>query len=427
VQWDPADLVIALFGFGALLAGVLPWLVERRPFSMPIIFVLLGMVVFALPTPLPRPDPFAHPAIAAHLTELGVIIALMGAGLKIDRPMDLYRWMSTWRLVVIAMPLTVACVALLGWWWIGLAPAAALLLGGALAPTDPVLASDVDVGRPTEAEDSEDEVRFALTSEGGLTEGLAFPFVYAALTWAATAEPPARWLLRWLSVDAAYKAAMGILGGTAVGWLLGRLFFRTPSEKFRLARHSEGFLALASSFLTYGVVELVGGYGFLAVFIAARAIRRAQRRDHYHQVLHDFSEQVERLWTMFLLLLFGGAVATGLLSALSWPAALTGLAMLLVIRPLVGRLALWGAPGYGPEHWVVAAFGIRGIGTLYYVSYALAHVADFPDAEEVWATAAFVVLVSVVVHGIAATPVMQAIDRGRPRPNSVPASGSTAA
>ncbi|HEY8534493.1 MAG TPA: cation:proton antiporter [Micromonospora sp.] len=420
MEWDPADLVITLFGLGALLAGVLPRLVEQRPFSMPIVFVALGMVVFSLPTPLPRPDPLTYPTIAMHLTELGVIIALMGAGLKIDRTMDLCRWMSTWRLVIIAMPLTVAGVAVLGWWWMGLAPVAAVLLGGALAPTDPVLASDVDVGKPTESEDSEDEVRFALTSEGGLTEGLAFLFVYAAIAWATAPEPSLTWLLRWLSVDAAYKAAMGILGGTAVGWLLGRLFFRAPSEKFRLARHSEGFLALASSFLTYGAVELVGGYGFLAVFIAARAIRRAQRRDHYHQVLHDFSEQVERLWTMFLLLLFGGAVANGLFAALTWQAALTGLALLLVIRPLVARFALWGAPGYGPEHWVVAAFGIRGIGTLYYLSHTVAHVVDFPQAKEVWATGAFVVLVSVVVHGITATPVMQTLDRCRRRAETSP-------
>ena len=427
MQWDPADLVIALFGFGALLAGVLPWLVERRPFSMPIIFVLLGMVVFALPTPLPRPDPFAHPAIAAHLTELGVIIALMGAGLKIDRPMDLYRWMSTWRLVVIAMPLTVACVALLGWWWIGLAPAAALLLGGALAPTDPVLASDVDVGRPTEAEDSEDKVRFALTSEGGLTEALAFPFVYAALTWAATAEPPARWLLRWLSVDAAYKAAMGILGGTAVGWLLGRLFFRTPSEKFRLARHWRGSSRWPRR------SSPTAWWSWSAATASSRSSSppgRSGARSAGTTTTRCCTTSLNRsnvCGPCFSCCCSAARWPPVCSPALSWPAALTGLAMLLVIRPLVGRLALWGAPGYGPEHWVVAAFGIRGIGTLYYVSYALAHVADFPDAEEVWATAAFVVLVSVVVHGIAATPVMQAIDRGRPRPNSVPASGSTAA
>ncbi|MEV1290234.1 cation:proton antiporter [Micromonospora sp. NPDC049679] len=414
MTWDPADLAYALIGLGAVLAGVLPRVMERRPFSMPIVFLGIGMIVFALPTGLPGPDPLAHPTLATHLTAVVVIVALMGAGLKIDRPLDWRTWMSTWRLQVIAMPLSVAAVTLLGWWWAGLAPAAALLLGGALAPTDPVLASDVQVGEPTNVEDSEDEVRFALTAEAGLNEGLAFPFVYAAIALAGTAAAPQQWLLRWLTVDATYKLVMGILGGIAIGWLLGRLFFRTHSETLRLARHSEGFLALASSFLTYGVVELIGGYGFLAVFIAARAIRRAQRPSHYHQVLHDFSEQIERLLTMFMLVLFGGAVVSGLLAPLTWQAAVAGLALIFVIRPLTGWLSLWGAPGYREEHWVIAAFGIRGIGTLYYLAYAMGH-AHFPHADLVWAAGGFVVLVSVVVHGVAATPVMQLLDRAHKR------------
>src|SRR3954466_9313971 len=140
-----SDLVFALVGFGALLAGILPRLVERRPLSLPIAFLAPGMGVFALPPALPPIDPMAHPKITEHLTEAGVIVALMGAGLKIDRPIGRRRWASTWRLLLIAMPLTIAAVALLGWWWAGLVPAVALLLGAILAPTDPVLAADVQV------------------------------------------------------------------------------------------------------------------------------------------------------------------------------------------------------------------------------------------------------------------------------------------
>ncbi|MEU1750856.1 cation:proton antiporter domain-containing protein, partial [Micromonospora arida] len=162
---EPVDVAFALVGLGALLAGILPRVLERRPLSMPIAFLALGMLVFLLPVGLPSPDPLAHPELTTHLTEIGVIVALMGAGLKIDRPLSWRRWSSTWRLLAIAMPLCIAAVALLGWWWAGLVPAAALLLGAALAPTDPVLAADVQVGEPTDAEDSEDEVRFALTSE----------------------------------------------------------------------------------------------------------------------------------------------------------------------------------------------------------------------------------------------------------------------
>jgi NhaP-type Na+/H+ or K+/H+ antiporter len=180
----------------------------------------------------------------------------------------------------------------------------------------------------------------------------------------------------------------------------------------RLSRHSEGFLALAATFLAYGLTEVAGGYGFLAVFVAARGIRAAERSHEYHQVLHDFAEQTERLLTVLLLLLFGGAVVSGLLAPLTWSAALTGLALILVVRPLVAFLSLRGSPGSPAEHGVIASFGIRGIGSFYYLAYALAH-APFPTPELLWATVGFVVLVSLVLHGVAATPVMRLLDRTR--------------
>ncbi|WFF09631.1 cation:proton antiporter [Micromonospora sp. WMMD1076] len=421
---EPVDVAFALLGVGALLAGVLPRLLERRPLSMPIAFLGLGMLVFVLPTGLPTPDPLRWPELTTHLTEVGVIVALMGAGLKIDRPLSWARWSSTWRLLAIAMPLSIAAVALLGWWWAGLVPAAALLLGAALAPTDPVLASDVQVGEPTDVEDSEDEVRFALTSEAGLNDGLAFPFVYAAIAIATPGFAPSDWLAEWFAVDVFYKLAAGVGGGLLVGWLLGKLFFRAPS-KLRLARHSEGFLALAATFLAYGLVEVVGGYGFLAVFVAARAIRAAERTHEFHSVLHDFAEQVERLLTVLLLLLFGGAVIGGLLAPLTWPAALAGLALVLVIRPLAGWLSLRGAPGKPAEHWVISLFGIRGVGSFYYLAYATSKT-DFPQAGLVWATVGLVVVVSVVAHGIAATPVMQLLDREGERTGEDTRAGSAA-
>ncbi|MFC0099989.1 cation:proton antiporter [Micromonospora marina] len=422
---EPVDVAFALLGVGALLAGVLPRVLERRPLSMPIAFLGLGMLVFVLPTGLPTPDPLRWPELTTHLTEVGVIVALMGAGLKIDRPLSWARWSSTWRLLAIAMPLCIAAVALLGWWWAGLVPAAALLLGAALAPTDPVLASDVQVGEPTDVEDSEDEVRFALTSEAGLNDGLAFPFVYAAIAIATTGLAPSGWLAEWLAVDVVYKLGAGVGGGLLVGWLLGKLFFRAPSE-LRLARHSEGFLALAATFLAYGLVEVIGGYGFLAVFVAARAIRAAERTHEFHSVLHDFAEQVERLLTVLLLLLFGGAVIGGLLAPLTWPAALVGLALVLVIRPLAGWLSLRGAPGKPAEHLVISLFGIRGVGSFYYLAYATSKT-DFPQADLVWAMVGLVVVVSVVAHGIAATPVMQLLDREGERTSGKDAPAGSAA
>jgi len=389
---------------------------------MPIAFLALGMIVFALPLGLPKVDPLAHSALTEHLTEVGVIVALMGAGLKIDRPLGKRRWSSTWRLLAVAMPVTIAAVAFLGWWWAGLVPAAALLLGAALAPTDPVLAADVQVGEPTDEEDSEDEVRFALTSEAGMNDGLAFPFVYAAIAMALALSTGESWFGEWVLKDVLIKTVIGVVGGLTVGRLLGKLFFRARRESLRLSKHSEGVLALAATFLAYGLVEVAGGYGFLAVFLAARAIRSAERSHDFHQVLHDFAEQIERLLTVLLLLLFGGAVVGGLLGPLTWQAAVVGLVLIVVVRPVSGFLSLRGAPGRTSEHWVIAAFGIRGIGSFYYLSYAMTH-ADFPRADLLWATVGFVVLVSVVVHGVAVTPIMRLLDESNERTRSVSETG----
>ena len=114
----------------------------------------------------------------------------MGAGLKLDRPVSWRGWESSWRLLGIAMPLTIAGIAFLGWTILGLGIGAALLLGAVLAPTDPVLASDIQVGPPQSGK--EDEVRFALTSEAGLNDGAAFPFVYLAIAIALSKRPESR-------------------------------------------------------------------------------------------------------------------------------------------------------------------------------------------------------------------------------------------
>jgi NhaP-type Na+/H+ or K+/H+ antiporter len=393
---DLLDLTYAIVGVGALLAALLPRLLADRPLSMPIVFLGLGAAVFALAGDLPSPDPIEHPDVAERLTEIGVIVALMGAGLKLDRRIGWKSWSSTWRLLAIAMPLTIGATAVLGWWWLGLAPAAALLLGSALAPTDPVLAADVQVGEPGGKEDDEDEVRFALTSEAGLNDALAFPFVYAAIHLAvAAADDPLGWVGEWVLSDVLIKLSVGVVGGVLVGRLLGALFFRARSEKLKLASHAEGFVALAATFLAYGLTEVAGGYGFLAVFVCARSIRAS-----------------ERLLTVLLLVLFGGAVVRGLLAPLTWGTVAVGLAVVLVVRPLSAWLSLRGGPGSGGERFAIAAFGIRGIGSFYYLAYATSEV-GFVGVEQVWATAGFVVIVSVVVHGIAATPIMGRLDRAR--------------
>lgn len=410
---DQHSLVYALAGLAALGGALFPRLIGHLPASPPMLFLVLGWAVFSLPLGLGVVDPLEHGEATEYLTEIGVIVALMGAGLKLDRPLGWRTWQPTVRLLAVTMPLTILLSALLGWWAVGLAPATALLLGAVLAPTDPVLASDVQVGPPGGDPAEEDDLRFSLTSEAGLNDALAFPFTNAAIAMAVAGTDPSRWLLDWLAVDVAYKLAVGMLGGILVGKLLAVVVFRTP-EHLRLASRGEGFVALAGTFLAYGFTEAAGGYGFLAVFVAAVALRRSESGHDYHQTLHDFAEQTEQLLMIALVVLLGGAVASGVLAPLTWEAAAAGLAVLFVVRPLTAWLGLLGTTTPLGERGAIAFFGIRGIGSLYYLAYAL-NAARFTHADLLWALVAFTVVVSIVVHGTTATLVTRRLDAIRSR------------
>ncbi|WP_329563089.1 cation:proton antiporter [Streptomyces uncialis] len=418
----PSDIVYTTLGLGALAAAVLPRLLRRRPLSMPIVFLVIGAVAAALPVPLPQVDPVADRVWVEHVTEVCVIVSLMGAGLAINRPFTPRSWAGPWRLIGITLPLTVVATAMSAWLLLGWPVAAALLAGALLAPTDPVLAAEVRVGEPTDDENDEDEVRFALTAEAGLNDGLAFPFVLAAVALAAAggAWSQAGWG-RWFVVDVLVKVAVGVVVGLALGRLLGWMFFRAGASALRLSGHMEGFVALAATFLSYGIAELAHGYGFLAVFVTACTIRAAERDHGYHKVLHEFTEQIERLLTAALLVLLGGYLVTGGLSELTWWTVLVALGLILVIRPVTGWIAQLGLPAGPREKAVTAVFGLRGIGSLFYLSYALGHD-DFAGlADELWALTALTVALSVLLHGVSATPVIRRLDQLRgTRPADTP-------
>ncbi|MFC4989500.1 cation:proton antiporter [Saliphagus infecundisoli] len=425
---SPYDVFLVIVALGLFGAIVLPRRLAGKPLSLPIVYVALGAVLFTVVPGAPAVDPVATPAATERLAELVVIVALMGAGLKIDRPFGLAGWASTWRLLAVAMPVTITLTALLGWGVLGLLPATAVLLGAVLAPTDPVLASDVEAGAPlTEVEEERapenrwGSVRFSLTSEAGLNDGLAFPFTYLAIALAAATGPAAtggwRWLAEWALVDVGYRIAVGVLAGYAIGVLMARLVFGSPAPS-RRAEVMAGAEALATTLLAYGLTELVGGYGFLAVFVAALALRRYEWTHEYHRELHDFAAIVERLLMAAVLVLFGGAVAGGLLAPLTPAGVAVALAILLVVRPLSGLLAFAGSDAPLADRAAVSWFGIRGVGSFYYLSFALAH-ASFTEiellvaAERLWAVVGLVVLASIVLHGITASPAMAAIDRRR--------------
>jgi NhaP-type Na+/H+ or K+/H+ antiporter len=409
---DPYVLLLAVFGAVVLLTAWLPLVLKELPLSLPMVCIGIGALLVLSPfSPNVGVNPLENRYLTERLTEFVVIVSLMGAGLKLDRPVSWRGWGSTWRLLGIAMPLTIAGIALLGWAVLGLGAAAALLLGAALAPTDPVLASDVQVGPPQSGK--EDDVRFALTSEAGLNDGAAFPFVYlaiaVALSQAAGGEP---FLANWFLIDVLWKIAAGVAIGWVGGKAMGFLVFRLPNRT-GLSETRDGFVALGITCLAYGTTELANGYGFLAVFVAAVALRSVERRHHYHENLHTFAEQIERLVMMVLLVCFGAAIAEGtIFGSLSWPVIATTALILFVVRPLSGWISLARHPASSPEKAAIAFFGIRGLGSFYYVAYALGE-AEFEAPQIIWVTVCSVVLVSIVTHGVLVTPIMRHLDYNR--------------
>ncbi len=400
---DPYFVLLAVLGVSILATAVLPRLMERLPISMPMVFVAVGMVLFALPISLDAPQPGSDSVAAERLTELVVIVSLMGAGLKLNRPMGWRSWMSTWRLLAITMPLTIASIALLGAGMLALPLSAALLLGAVLAPTDPVLASDIQIEGPDD--DTDDEVRFALTSEAGLNDGLAFPFTNLAIAMAAGGS----WFVDWAVNDVVIRLSVGVVSGILLGRAIGWLAFGRSAGRL-FARSGQGFVALGATLAVYGLTELLHGYGFLAVFLAAISIRRSEQHHDYHNVLHDFAEALEQLASVLFLLLLGGAAVSGALSALTPMGFALALVIVLVVRPIAGWIGMTGAPVDGTERLAIAFFGVRGMGSIYYLAHAV-NEELFPRAFELWAVSVAAILLSIVVHGTTATPVFAAIDR----------------
>ena len=417
-----ADVVYLVAGGSLLLAIVLPALLDRWAVSAPMVLVAIGIAIGFSPLPDGLPlDPQENRATIEHVTELAVLVALMGVGLALDRPLAVRnpaswaRWGTTWRLLGIAMPLSIAGVALLGW-VAGLAPAAALLLGAVLAPTDPVLASDVQVAGPQTGDhevDESDELRFTLTSEAGLNDGLAFPFVYAAILL-ATEGAVAGWALKWVGWYLLGKVVIGVVAGLVVGRILAYVAFRSASPSLRVAERGESLLALAALVSAYGVGEVVGGYGFLSVFVCAMTFRSAERSHDYHAAMHEVAERLERLLTLFVLLVLGIAMSRGLLESLDWRGVAIGLALVFLVRPLAGLIALTPVGSReprltGPQRWAAAFFGIRGVGSIYYLAYAAGEAEEL-GSNWLWSTVAFTIVASVLVHGALATPVMRRVE-----------------
>ena len=404
-------VAMTTIGAGIILAYWIPRFFPGREPAASALLILLGMLAFAIVPGMPEGiDPRSAPRFWEVTSELAVIVALFGSGIRIDDLSNYARWRPTVRLLVVLMPLTIFAVALVGWALAGMTLAGALLLGAVLAPTDPVLAGDVQVGPPTEG--GEHPVRFSLTTEAGLNDGLAFPFVYLALLVGVHGFAPDQWLAEWLVRDVVYRIGVGAAAGAAGGWLLGRVLFVLPRGNV-LADTGSGVVALAGVLFCYGGTELIEGYGFIAVFVAGLTLRRAEESHRFHGQLHGFTQAIEHALTALLLILIGGALPL-LWPALGWREFALSLALIFVIRPLFGWLSLIGTDLRGRERFVVGAFGVRGIGSIYYLGYAASHL-QMANRDQLWAIVAVTILLSTIVHGLTAGSAVERVTEAEGR------------
>jgi sodium/hydrogen antiporter len=415
------------FDVGVLFAGLAVFAAvgalshqHERAFSASLIYLGLGAAAAFVIGRLDVDwlDPVADAELVEHLAEAALVIALFSAGLKLDRPLRPRDWSSVARLLVLAMPLTIGAIALLGDALLGLSTAGALLLGAALAPTDPVLAGDIGVGPPGHEE--EHEPNFALTAEAGLNDGLAAPFVLAGVL---IAEESDGWALEWLAADVVYAVGLGVAIGAGTGTLAAWSVKRLRSRDMLVADY-DGFHAIATALVTYGLTELAGAYGFLGVFAGGIAFRRYEHDHEINATVHEGAERVEKLLELTVILLLGSMLTLGGLGAPGWEGWLLAVLLLVVVRPAAVLLSLVGSRmDHADEKAFVAWFGVRGVGTLYYVALIVTSGALAADEQElvVWTSVA-AVLVSIVVHGTTAGPSLRRLlVRQRPARRPAPA------
>lgn len=398
--------VLFILGFALLGMAWMPAITKRIKISYSVLYVLFGVLLYTFSDVLPLTDPFRYEHFTVRLTEMMVIVSLMGTGLKIDERFNLKAWAIPLKLVSVTMLLSIGIVALVAVVFLGFDIAAAVLLAAVLAPTDPVLADDVQVGPPLQ--DTRSEVRFSLTAEAGLNDGMAFPFTWLAITIALIPLNEATFT-QWFLYDFLYRIIAGAAMGYGVGKAIAYLVFQLPVKK-SLVGTQDGFVAFSLTLLVYGATELIHGYGFVAVFVCAVALRNAELENEYHVKLHSFTDQMERMLMAVVLILFGGTLVSGILDGVTWHVVVFSVAMVFLIRPVTAWFSVTRHGLHFKEKAAISFYGIKGIGSFYYLSFAL-HETTFEGEDRLWAVVSMVVLFSIIIHGISAGPVMERLSK----------------
>jgi NhaP-type Na+/H+ or K+/H+ antiporter len=419
-----AEFWFVVIGILLVMVAVSGTVLKRLPFTATMVYLALGAVLGPLGFAFFIVDPLTSAALLERAAEIAVIVSLFTTGLKLRIPLHDKLWWMPVHLAFVSMTITVGLVTLVAVYGLGLPLGAAILLGAILAPTDPVLASEVQL---ESARDS-DRLRFSITGEAGLNDGTAFPFVMLGLGLLGLHEI-GEWSWRWVAVDVVWAVAGGLAIGGGAGLLVGKLVIylrRQHKEGFGL----DEFLALGLIASVYGIALFAQTYGFLAVFAAGLALRSLERahsgdevpRDlsagdiaeiathpekapaHMAESLLGFNEQMERVLEVGVVLLIGAMLTPRFIPVHElWFVAI----LFFVIRPLA---VLLGTPrrkvGY-IQRGLICWFGIRGIGSLYYLMYAVNHGLPEDLSPRLTSLTLCVIAVSVILHGISVTPLMR--------------------
>ncbi|MBP0589992.1 cation:proton antiporter [Paraburkholderia sp. LEh10] len=417
-----------------IFMGVAATTFKRLPLSAAMLYLAIGFALGPSALDLLQLDIARDAHILRPVTEVALLVSLFAIGLRLRLPLFAPLWALPLRLGFAAMLLTIPLLTLVGALLLGLDWGPSLLLAAILAPTDPVLAHDVQV----QDSDDVDLLRFSLSGEGGLNDGIALPFALLGLALCGAGTAAGHGAPGWRF---ALEATAGIAGGLAIGGVLG--WITTWSVAWLRTRHAqalglEGFFALGLIGLSYGVAQLAHCYGFLAVFAAGVAMRRVEHRasgerspretigtvdsedvvataadpQKAHAFMAEsvlgFTIELERIAEVAVMMIVGNMLATSGASLFTWQSALLIVALFLVVRPLAVEASLLGSDASHAQRRLMSWFGIRGIGSFYYLAFAL-EATQGRHTQDVVALIPLTLAVitsSVVVHGITATPLM---------------------
>ena len=443
---------MALIGAVLLCMALSSAYIKQLPITSGGVYLAFGLAISPAWLDWVRIDFVAWSETFERLTEIAVLVSLFVTGLKLRLPLNDAAWAAAYRLAAPVMVASIAGVAVVVHFWLGLDWPVSFLLGALLAPTDPVLASEVSVNDAAD----QDRTRYALSGEAGFNDGAAFPFVIFGLTWISVGTVEGAWVTEWAFARIAWAVPAGLVLGYLIGQGLGRLAIWLRS-RHRETNAPNDFLALALIALCYAGAETINAWGFLAVFASGIGFRRAERNTSIQNPLSQqpgtpaesveqraadlpvpppaedsfrpriaeselehpttaagvvvsdilsFGETAERLLEVMMVVLVGVCLAI----YWDWRAVPVALALFFIIRPVATFVFLIGTKTTRLQRSMMAWFGIRGIGSLYYLSYAVHHGLS-SSVEESISLVLSTIALSIVMHGLSGQPVLHFYER----------------